>query len=860
MFEKGTDWIRADFHLHTNADKEFKYTGEVNEYVSEYIDALVNQSIKLGVITNHNKFDLPGFKALKRNAKKNGIILHPGVELSVKEGSNGIHCLIVLNGEEWISGGNEHINQFLDEVFKGIPNRENENTRCNKDLLGTIECLKSFHKKFFILMAHVEQRSGFFEECDGGLITSLSANALFKENVLGFQKGRTYDQKTLVSRWMGYDLPYIEGSDCKSIEQIGKGNKSFLKIGDDSFDSLILAFKDYGNRLSLKEHSTSHGFVKSVKFVGGKLDSKEINLSPELNCLIGIRGSGKSSIIEAVRYALDLSVSESDAAYKTEVVKNLLGSGGQIFLTIQDDFKNEYTIKRTWNEKPHIINSIGEDIGVKIDTILKSPLYFGQKDLSSTEEGFELELLDKLVGEKISESKSKLNETNLKLVNSLRELLNIEKTISSIPDLESDLTDIKHKITIFEEKGVADKLSKQVVCQDDLKHFHKAEGLTSKYSEELTSLISLSELVQIRNLQNSSSEESPELFQQLEDIICNLMKTITELEELRNQVEKYNGDISLLKSKMENKINNLEEEFAQIKREINIPNLDPDEYGLFKNKEKTITEKIEDTKHKVKSKEIILQAIRTLSDKKNEILLGEFRAYKKEIDKINISQSSLQISIEFKSNKTIYIKKLSEMLRGTGLKKDSYVKISEEFSDFTALVLDILTENSKRLAGLITDAQLTKIKENVINSYSEYISIETPNLIEIQYHGKSLIKHSIGQRASALVLFILTQKENNLILIDQPEDDLDNQVIYKEIISEIKNRKPDVQFIFATHNANIPVLGDAEQIVSVEYNETAIDISSGSIDNKDIQNKIVDIMEGGPAAFKKRKEIYNLWN
>ena len=88
-------------------------------------------------------------------------------------------------------------------------------------------------------------------------------------------------------------------------------------------------------------------------------------------------------------------------------------------------------------------------------------------------------------------------------------------------------------------------------------------------------------------------------------------------------------------------------------------------------------------------------------------------------------------------------------------------------------------------------------------------------------------------------------------MIDQPEDDLDNQVIYNEIITKVKERKPEVQFIFATHNANIPVLGDSEQVIAVAYDESLITLEMGSIDNKDIQNKVVDIMEGGQEAFNK---------
>ena len=68
-----------------------------------------------------------------------------------------------------------------------------------------------------------------------------------------------------------------------------------------------------------------------------------------------------------------------------------------------------------------------------------------------------------------------------------------------------------------------------------------------------------------------------------------------------------------------------------------------------------------------------------------------------------------------------------------------------------------------------------------------------------------------------------------------------------------------IQFIFATHNANIPVLGDAERIFVVEYQDTTIDISQGNIDLKSTHKQIVDIMEGGEEAFDKRQLIYTSW-
>ena len=130
---------------------------------------------------------------------------------------------------------------------------------------------------------------------------------------------------------------------------------------------------------------------------------------------------------------------------------------------------------------------------------------------------------------------------------------------------------------------------------------------------------------------------------------------------------------------------------------------------------------------------------------------------------------------------------------------------------------------------------------------------------DIYYHDKLLKQHSIGQRASALLLFILTQNKNDLIIIDQPEDDLDNKVIYDEVISTILKEKKNMQFLFATHNANIPVLGDAEKVLTINYEDRNIRVLQGNIDAEDTHQQIVDIMEGGKDAFERRQFIYESW-
>ncbi len=106
---------------------------------------------------------------------------------------------------------------------------------------------------------------------------------------------------------------------------------------------------------------------------------------------------------------------------------------------------------------------------------------------------------------------------------------------------------------------------------------------------------------------------------------------------------------------------------------------------------------------------------------------------------------------------------------------------------------------------------------------------------------------------------MLARQQDDIIIIDQPEDDIDNQSIYQDIIRELNRLKGKTQFIFATHNPNIPVLGECEQVFCCNFEKDEIEIKNGSIDSIDVQNTIIEIMEGGKEAFFQRKRKYNEW-
>lgn len=858
MLEYGSEVVCVDFHLHTRRDKEFTYSGEENSFISDYVTALKSKGISVGVVTNHNKFDLNEFKALRKKAQQNDILILPGVELSVMQGSNGLHTLIVFNPDQWIAGGNDWINNFLTVAFQGIANFENANVKCRFDIRQTLESLNGYDKDYFVVFAHVDQNNGLFVECDGGMIQSIAQNCNLQERVLAMQKSRTIDNVAKLKQWIGYELARVEGSDPKSIKDIGKeGCQTYIKLGSFSFDALKYALIDHKNRFCVEISSPTHSYIKSVSFKGGKFDGKTLTFSPELNTLIGIRGSGKSSVLEVLRWGLNIDASV-DKSYKDDLVKNILGSGGQISISVMDEYGREYEIRRIYGENPSVLDDSGKDVSVSVMSIIRNPLYFGQKDLAFSKPGYEFELLKKLVGNQIVTNETDLAKHISTLCVLIENFLSLSKLPSMISELEDKNRDLKHRMQIFEEKGIATKLEKQTSYSSDLVKFESIVTGARKIADGMIRYLHSCDLNAV-SLDGYVSKYNQELVEKAHTVVTKILTSVTSAQAIAQELSADVQSLDSLKTELSEEMGKLKEEFAQIKREINDDTLDPDSFLNYSRDYEKNEEDIKKYNKTLETVASIRDSIKSEIRHRNEILQAIFTAYNNEIAKINSRQTALQLSIEFKGDKTQFFDDLKVAFRGTGVSEAKYKSISEKFSDFVAILEDYFLEGGKLLKNILSEGEFVKVGEKIDKGYKELATKKCPDVVEIKYHGKPLKKHSIGQRASALILFILEQKQHDIIIIDQPEDDLDNQVVYTEFISTLKNKKPEIQFVFATHNANIPVLGDAERIIATQCTDEVFTLLPGNIDTPESHKQIVEIMEGGFEAFQRRNAIYTSW-
>jgi chromosome segregation protein len=193
-------------------------------------------------------------------------------------------------------------------------------------------------------------------------------------------------------------------------------------------------------------------------------------------------------------------------------------------------------------------------------------------------------------------------------------------------------------------------------------------------------------------------------------------------------------------------------------------------------------------------------------------------------------------------------------MKGSGLTAASYEALRDAFIDGRELY-QARTDLEKHLS----ETAATKVKTALLDHLSDFLTFRTPDATEILYQGKPLGDYSLGQRATVILHILMHLQRYPVILIDQPEDDLDNETLYSHFIRQLLERKNLTQFVFATHNPNIPVLGDAEQAIVCRKEGDDFSFEHGSIDNKAIQDRIVTVMEGGEDAFRRRKEIYQLW-
>lgn len=312
-------------------------------------------------------------------------------------------------------------------------------------------------------------------------------------------------------------------------------------------------------------------------------------------------------------------------------------------------------------------------------------------------------------------------------------------------------------------------------------------------------------------------------------------------------------------------------EWEQTKAQIVGSSVDEDSLSYFGAEVKYLDEKLEsDYREAREIREALFRNLFDLKKKKIEILETIYSPVEKEIE---LLLGDLEDSVQFQAeirlhDSSSFAEKILRCvnLRMSGLfkgKTESYAEVDRlikktEFSDFeslTALINSILK---------VVDDNIDASEKKVPDKSSLYDYLFGLEYIDVSFKlkmaNRSLEELSPGERGIVLLIFYLALNKNNTpIIIDQPEDNLDNQSVYSKLVPCICRAKQRRQVIIVTHNPNIAVACDAEQIIYCDMdkeNHQHIAYETGSIENDDIRKHVIDVLEGTMPAFDLRRQKY----
>jgi ABC-type dipeptide/oligopeptide/nickel transport system ATPase component len=604
--------------------------------------------------------------------------------------------------------------------------------------------------------------------------------------------------------------------------------------------------------------------ITKIEIDGGFLNGFSLHLKAGLNVLIGARGTGKTSVIELVRYALgSKNYTEESTKKSLEHARAVLGSG-EICVTLSD-LIDEITVKRSVTDSQPF--SSGDYI---------APIVLSQTEIENIglNANARIALIDGFIPKR-----NMFQSKKAELVNSL---LVIFKEIKA---LEVDLFDLhaheelekKYSNEIaqlqLEQARLASSSNEFSLKQEELK---KLIGAQTKIASEASVLDRFS--ASIEQWETFLDEKimfdyGPEKWDQSgEDPLLEFRAEYSgAIDELQKQSKRFlslRNKVGFKAEKLKQELTALENRLRQLR-----PELENIEQGAGATSRKLAfltaeLNKLASIKKGQREKANHISSLRLKRDQLLEefisMIASRSNAREEVAEKLNdVLLPNVYIEIERAVNLDEYTKAITDALRGSGMKyNDLAQSISERVSPLE--LIRFLDEND--FISFAEAAAIPKDRAARVLSYlkevgiSEIVTAEIEDNIKLSLLDgrdyKSTNDLSAGQRCT-VILSIILQHSDRILIIDQPEDHLDNAFIAKTVIKALRERHDASQVILSTHNANIPVLGYANLVVEMtsDGRNGFIQVADTLKDSRVVES-ITNVMEGGADAFRQRRNFY----
>ena len=623
--------------------------------------------------------------------------------------------------------------------------------------------------------------------------------------------------------------------------------------------------------------------MKKVSTTSGFLENCAVEFGHGLTCIIGARGTCKSTLIESIRFAFETDegklatlIGDEKEGDQNRPVFRIIGTtlrAGSVRCEIEtfdaNGARQEVSIEREVGAGPRIFVD-----GVREHTdqdLLHQIEIFSQGDLQRITEEDNDDLRLALIDRPHKKEVVRLNEKRLTVTDELSFCgLKIRNSRERISTLNQEITLLSSVKGQLDQHNSEAPVPSPALEEERDGHIHRQLILTSLKSiesdrEKLVRHLQDVEVTGYEIIKSISEvkEAGEGLLEEMTDRMNELVDNVDEINSCAEKVRSLS--LESLVTAIDKRFEEASERYYQLRQQEQAVNESLKRERALKRQLQHL-EQLEAKKEEEEAEETKLverrQELRTQRQRIDDKL---YALRHKEIDFINREHGDTVIlALSPSSDWTAYSDRLQNLITGSRIRLQEDVAKSIAKHIKPSELIDLVeTGDAKRLANLLERdlGQMMRIITH-FGDHPEFYELEKEmptDRLRVNFldngNPKPVETLSKGQRATALLPIILRPLPYPL-LFDQPEDDLDNRFIFKSLVKTVRQLKSERQLIFVTHNANIPVLGDAEEIVvmRMENPEKAHPASIGNVDSQ--KEEILDLLEGGAEAFEKRERYY----
>jgi len=913
----GSKWWRFDFHTHTPASDDYGRGEESYKEIQpeEWLQKAMGAKLDCVVVSDHNSGGwIDRLKEKNKEIQERDprpawfyeLTIFPGVEITVADSSSRVHLLAVFDP----SCDSQKVTGVLGGcgITGGYGDDENTSTTT-----GFLDTVKVIHDAGGIAIpAHIDGKKGILEDISS--LTPELEKSLEPILAAEFCNIHKFDDADPQLKKAVNRLAKLKGSDAHKPEQIGRHSISWIKMSRPSIEGLRLALMDYELCVKNQEEdpnvlpdlfiskltiqNMSHcGLVPGQPF--------DMPLHPHFNAVIGGRGTGKSTVLESIRIGArcDLELETEAPKVKNELDRFMKPSGRKgaknsgvmlpdteilLELTRRD---KEYRLRWRFDGSGAVLeeregcgyNSI--DAG---DVRERFPLnIYSQKqinELASNPRGL-LEIVDRSSEVDRMEWKTRWESTKSQFLQLRERQRELSRQLADEKNIKAKLTDVENDLKQYEEKGHGEIL-KQYQKRSQQKNGLPSDRVFDELADSLRQLAGTAELSDFPEHLFAENDEITELkaiheqaahgLQEISETLNGAAEKVELLKQERNKAIESSKWATAVQESVD-AYKDLIKEYEEKKSKLSISLYG--EWVAQRNKLQKQLEKLQSIREEISYLQDQIKKIfgklfelrQELFEKRRvflENVISDSPFVRMELvpfGDVDMVEDDYRTILNLEEDKFISSVYDRENKQGVLLPLLSWEESEKNESELPDIIATVKSDSLAIAQGEQTgnhgmfDNRMKKLLESQPAVFDHLDTWWPEDMLRVKYSrepasGKfeDLEKGSAGQKAAAILAFLLSHG-NEPLIIDQPEDDLDNALIYDLIVTQIHKNKERRQLIIVTHNPNIVVNGDAELVHVLKFQRGQIQLDQyGGLEETAIREAICTIMEGGRQAFDKR--------